>query len=333
MKILRRILFIILCIVLLILSVGFLLPRKVHVERSLLISATPKSIFYQINTLKNWEKWSPWLQMDTTVKLIYSGPGSGTGATYAWISNNKSIGNGSLSIISSIPYDSIQLIMDYGENGKSTGRFVLQNESQNTKVTWSLDSDLGMNPLSRWFGLFSDHMIGPDLERGLSRLDQLLADLKIVNGYPIIDYDVPARILISIRDTASPGTVTPKLSKMYSKISGFLKLKNLPPAGSPIAVFHSYAGSLFDIEACIPVASIIEVPEGMKCYAKNIQKTIMVKYFGPYKSITSAYNAMQIYLTNMDLQVSGPGWEEYITNPLMEADSNKWQTNIYYPLN
>jgi len=333
MKILRRILFIILCIALLILSVGFLLPRKVHVERSLLISATPKSIFYQINTLKNWEKWSPWLRMDTTLKLIYSGPESGTGATYKWLSNNKNVGNGSLSIISSVPFDSIQLMMDFGENGKSTGKFVLQKEDQNTKVTWSLDSDLGMNPLSRWFGLLSDYMIGPDLERGLSKLDQIMADLKIVNGYAIIDYDVPACILISIRDTASPGTVTLKLSKMYSKISGFLKSKNLPPTGSPIAIFHTYADRNFDIEACIPVASMIEVPDGMKCSVRNVQKSIMVKYFGPYKSISAAYTAMQTYLTNMDIQVSGPGWEEYITNPLMEADSNKWQTNIYYPLN
>jgi effector-binding domain-containing protein len=333
MKILRRILFFILCIVFLILSVGFLLPRKVHVERSLIINATPKSIFCQINTLKNWGKWSPWLQMDTTVKLIYSGPESGTGATYKWICSNKNVGNGSLSIISSVPFDSIQLLMDYGENGKSTGKFVLLKEDQNTKVTWSLDSDLGLTPLSRWIGLFSDRLIGPDLEKGLSKLDQLMVDLKIVNGYSIIDYDVPVRILMSIRDTASPGTVTPKLSMMYSKISGFLKSKNLPPAGSPIAIFHNYSDNIFDIEACIPVASVIEVPEGIKCSVKNIQKSIMVKYFGPYKSISSAYNAMQIYITNMDLQVSGPGWEEYITNPLMEADSNKWQTNIYFPIN
>ena len=190
------------------------------------------------------------------MKLIYSESESGTGASYKWISNNKNVGNGQISIISSVPFNSVQLLMDYGENGKSTGKFVFLKEDQKTKVTWSLDSDIGMNPLSRWFGLFSDRMIGPDLERGLSKLDQLLADLKIVNGYAIIDYDVPARILISIRDTASPGTVTPKLSKMYSKISGFLKLKNLPPAGPPIAVFHNYADSLFDIEACIPVASI-----------------------------------------------------------------------------
>jgi effector-binding domain-containing protein len=154
-----------------------------------------------------------------------------------------------------------------------------------------------------------------------------------VNGYAIIDYDVPARILVCIRDTASPGTVTPKLSNMYSKITGFLKSKNLPPTGSPMAVFHNYTDRNFDIEACIPVASMIEVPESMTCTVKNTQKSIMIKYFGPYKSITSAYNALQTYLTNMDLQVSGPGWEEYITNPLMEADSNKWQTNIYYPLN
>ena len=59
----------------------------------------------------------------------------------------------------------------------------------------------------------------------------------------------------------------------------------------------------------------------------------MVKYFGPYKSISEAYSASETYLNNNGLQVSGPGWEEYVTNPLIEPDSNKWQTNIYFPLN
>lgn len=333
MKILRRVLLAVLCIALLVIAVGFLLPRKVHVERRLVINASPKSVFKQINTLKNWTKWSPWLQIDTTMQLRFSGPESGVGATYNWHSTNKNVGKGSVSIISSIPSQSLQVIMDYGENGKSTGEFRLVKENSKTNVNWSLESDLGMNPLSRWFGLFSEHLIGPDLERGLFNLDQLLEDRHTVNGYKIIDAEVPSLIWISVRDTASPGTVTPKLADMYKQISMFLKFKHFSPIGSPMAVFHKYSSQEFDIEVGMPVSTIIKVPEGMNCSVKAAQKAIMVQYFGSYKLISGAYTAVLTYINDNELQISGPAWEEYVTNPHLEADSTKWQTNIYYPVN
>lgn len=332
MKIIRRILFFILCIALVIILVGYFLPRKIHVQRSLLMSASQKTIFDQVNTLKNWAKWSPWLQTDTGMKLRFSGSESGAGAEIIWLSSDKDVGNGSVSIVSSVLPDSVEVVFDFAEKGRSTGKFVFLKESQGINVSCSLDSDLGMNPLSRWFGLFSDRLIGPDIEQGLFNLNELVQDTKAIYGFEIVDYELPARILITIRDTASPETITPKLAVMYKKISLFLKLKHLSPSGNPVAVFHNYSNMNFDIEAGLPVPTIISVPEGLYCSQNEAKQTVMIKYFGPYKMISSAYVALQTYMNNNDLQMNGPGWEEYITNPTLETDSNKRQTNIYYPI-
>lgn len=332
MKILRRILLIILCVALVVVVIGFILPRKIHVERKLLLNASQKTIFSQVDILKNWLKWSPWLKIDSTVQLIFSGPESGVGSTLKWMSSNKNIGNGSISIISSVLSDSLEVVFDFAEKGKSTGTFIFMNQYKNTNVIFSIDSDLGINPLSRWFGLFSDRLIGPDIEQSLFNLDELVQDNKVLYGYEISDEELPGQIIISVRDTASPETISPKLAMMYKKISLFLKSKNLSPSGNPLAVFHNYSNRNFDIEAGLPVPSMIPIPEGLNCSAKAAQRAIMIKYFGSYKRISSAYAALQTYLNNNDLEMSGPGWEEYITNPTLEADLNKRQTNIYYPI-
>jgi effector-binding domain-containing protein len=119
---------------------------------------------------------------------------------------------------------------------------------------------------------------------------------------------------------------------MYKKIALFLKSKNLSPTGNPLAVFHNYYEGNFDIEAGVPVASILEVPSGLNCSERAARKAVMLKYFGPYTMISKAYNALHSYLNANDLQIHGAGWEEYITNPNTESDSNKRQTNIYFPL-
>lgn len=332
MKIFRRILFIILCIALILAGIGYILPRKVHVERRLLLNATQKTVFSQINTLKNWVKWSPWLQLDTTMKFIVSGPESGVGSSLSWVSNNKDVGEGRLSIVSNVSPEAIEVVYDFAEKGKSIGKFLLFKENQNTNVTFSVDSDLGMNPVSRWFGLFSDRMIGPDIEHGLINLEELVQNTEGIYGYEIISFVVPARTVITIRDTCSPETVTLKLSAMYKKLSVFLNSKSLSPSGNPQAVFHDFTNRNFDIEAGLPVPGIVSVPEGLKCSENVAQSTVMIKYIGSYKMISTAYKALKTYVFNNDLQMNGPGWEEYITNPTIEADSSMRQTNIYYPI-
>lgn len=333
MKIFRRILLIILCVALVVISIGFLLPGKIHVERTMKLNASQRTIFNQVNSLKNWESWFPWFQQDTTMEFVFSGPVTGVGAALKWMSTDRNVGNGSVSIISSFSSDSLEVIFDFAEKGKSTEKFIFLKEDRGTNVICSIDSDLGMNPLSRWVGLFSDQLIGPDIDQGLFNLEQIVRDTKNIYGYEITDYEVPAQILISVRDTASTETVTYKLALMYKNISHFLKSKNLSPVGNPMAVFHNYSNRNFDIEAGLPVHSVIAVPEGMQCSEKAVQRTVMISYIGSYKMISSAYEAIQSYINDNGLQMNGPVWEEYITNPTIEADPNKQQTNIYYPVN
>jgi effector-binding domain-containing protein len=332
MKIFRRILLIILCIALVIIAVGYVLPRNINVERKLVMNVSQKTIYNQVNTLKNWTKWLPWLQKDTSLHILCSGSESGVGSTLKWFSSDKNVGSGSVSIISSVISDSLEVVFDFAEKGKSTGKFIFLKANGDIIVTYSIASDLGMNPISRWFGLFSDRLIGPDIEQSLYNLKELVQDTKALYGYEIVDYELPARTLITIRDTASPETVTPKLASMYKKISIFLKSKNLSPSGNPMAVFHQFSNQGFDIEAGLPVTTIIAVPEGLNCSEEEAERTVMIKYLGSYKMISKGYIALQNYIDNNELQRHGSGWEEYLTNPTIEADSNKRQTNIYYPI-
>jgi effector-binding domain-containing protein len=332
MKILQRLLLFILLISGVFISVGYLLPQIVRVERSLQINASAKSIFDELNTLNNWGKWSPWLKKDTNVQIKFSGPENGTGSKIEWASKDKTVGNGSVSIIGSLPNDSISFIMDYGKRGKSTGCFKFIKEKQGTKVVWSIESNLGSNPVSRWIGLLSDKMIGPDLEKGLLNIKTLINSIQSINKYEIVEVEVPACILISIRDTASPSTMNSKMTLMFEKLSKFLKKRNLSPSGVPITIFHAYTDGNFDIETCLPISSVITVPKGMSCYEVGNRKSIMTVHFGSHKQISKAYDELRAYLLDNKLDVSGSGWEAYKTNPYLESDSTKWQTNIYFPI-
>ena len=57
----------------------------------------------------------------------------------------------------------------------SPGGIAVGPVEQGARVVWYFNADFGNNPFARWFGLLIDPMIGADFERGLRKLDELLA--------------------------------------------------------------------------------------------------------------------------------------------------------------
>ncbi|WP_242928334.1 SRPBCC family protein [Pontibacter vulgaris] len=173
MKTLKYTGFSLLVIVLLLVVVSIFLPSKVHVERTVIIKAPASLVFEQINTLRNWEKWSPWHSIDPAMKLTYTGPAMGPGARYSWSSQHPNVGNGILTLKKSQPNLLIVAEMDFRENGKGTGTYTFKELADGTFLTWAMDTDMGNNPVSKYVGLFMDGMIGPDFERGLANLKKI----------------------------------------------------------------------------------------------------------------------------------------------------------------
>lgn len=150
--------------------ISFLIPSEVDIQRSIKIKSTIVPVFHQIDMLKNWIHWSPWVEMDTTMEISYLGPDAGDGAKFLWKSNK--LGNGNLLISSSHFPSSIKMELDFMGEGKSKIIFVLSEKDGQTKVIWDLTSDLGWNPINKYFGFIMKGMLGNDLDKGLTKLKQ-----------------------------------------------------------------------------------------------------------------------------------------------------------------
>lgn len=170
MKILLKILGGFAVLLLLLVLVAFLLPRHYRIERSLVMKARPEAILAQVADLRMWKNWGAWQERDPGMKLSYSEKSSGVGAWSAW--ESKSEGNGKMTITSTTP-TKVAYDLEFPDFGsKSQGYMELIPEGAGTKVVWVDGGDLGMNPMSRWFGLCLERFIGPDFERGLSNLSK-----------------------------------------------------------------------------------------------------------------------------------------------------------------
>ncbi|MGK7397454.1 MAG: SRPBCC family protein [Candidatus Cyclobacteriaceae bacterium M3_2C_046] len=154
--------------------ISIFMPSDVMVERSVMIKAPKEEIFQQINNLKNWEKWSPWHQLDPNMELVYEGPESGEGAAYHWHSSKRNVGDGSLMITKSVPFELIEADMDFQKESPARASYKLEEQPEGVLVTWSLQTYLGPSPYYKYLGLFLDDLVGPEFEKGLHNIKVLL---------------------------------------------------------------------------------------------------------------------------------------------------------------
>jgi len=158
-------------------GIGFLLAERIHVERSAQIAASPAAMHALLNSFEKFDQWSPWADLDPGVKVERSGPASGVGARYAW-HGNAEVGAGSQEIIATTPDSSVQIRLVFdGFDQPSVSTFTIKPEGNGSLVTWAMDSELGSNPINRYFGLMMDKYIGQDYEKGLARLKALAESL------------------------------------------------------------------------------------------------------------------------------------------------------------
>ena len=141
------------------------------VERSATIAAPADAIYPQIVDFHRWPAWSPWEDIDPAMERTYSGPESGVGATYAW-SGNRQAGRGRMQITAADPATgvTIHLVFEKPFRADNTIEFSLRPDADATRVVWTMSGRKTF--LLRVTGLFTsmDRLIGPDFEKGLSRL-------------------------------------------------------------------------------------------------------------------------------------------------------------------
>ena len=158
-------------IIVIFLVIVALQSAKFRVTRTIVINALPPAVFAQVNDFHNWALWSPWAKLDPAMKLIYDGPPSGTGATYAW-TGNKEVGEGRMTIIESRPNDLVRIKLEFLRPFKATNtaEFLFKSEGDQTAVTWSMFGDKNFIFKAVHMFMNMDKLVGRDFEKGLAQM-------------------------------------------------------------------------------------------------------------------------------------------------------------------
>jgi hypothetical protein len=149
----------------------FLLPRKVTVERSATLHAQSTEVLALAASNKGYQKFNPYRNTDADLKIELFGPSSGVGSGFQFDGKE---GKGSQTV-AAVADNQVDFELDLGPMGKPRQSLKALPVKEGTRVVWTMEADMGMNPIARVAGLFMDRMVGKSFETGLTNLAAVLA--------------------------------------------------------------------------------------------------------------------------------------------------------------
>jgi hypothetical protein len=173
MKILKKILLWVLIVIVAVSLLAQLLPSEWKVSRTVVIQATPESIYPWLVNVENWEQWNAFSTNDPDIVHAYPGTTVGVGAQDVW--KSKKFGDGSATITSAdvargVGFD---LRFDRMKDQVSPGAFEFTPVEGGTQVVYWVSGKHGRNPVHRIFGLFMDGFLGKMFDESLANLKKL----------------------------------------------------------------------------------------------------------------------------------------------------------------
>ncbi len=181
MKLLKRILLLLVVLVVLVaivLIAALFVSKDVLYEKSISINAPIESVWENVNSLDDMDKWSPWNDIDPNMKKEMQGPDGQIGAIASWDSDHKDVGKGSQTIAKIEAPTLFETDLKFYEpyESEAKGYVKLEKEDKGTKVTWGFQSEIPY-PFN-FMMLFNDMEanMGETWGNGLSKLQKLCLD-------------------------------------------------------------------------------------------------------------------------------------------------------------
>jgi len=329
----RKLLIGLIAVVVVIAVVGLILPRHVQVKRSIAIDRPASMVYAVVNSFVLFPQWSPWQDLDPNMKQTTEGPREGVGAKLVWKGNDK-VGSGTQTITQSTPGQAIASDLDFGGMGVAKSVISLAPEGTSTTVTWTVDLDMGANPIGHYFGLTMDGMLGKDFASGLAKLKALVegmpnTDIAGLSAEPV---DLKAGPILSVSESVAPDAIAKAYTDGFTQIGKFMAKNKLHQAGAVMGVGGEMSGSSYKFDAAIPVDRGDAVSaDGVQASQSYSGKALKATHVGAYEGLSKSYAQMRAYIAAHGYKANGPLISAFVDDP-GSTPADKVRTEIYAPI-
>ena len=331
---LKKTLLIVLALVLIAVVVGWLLPAKVLIEPLGRPSTarpawcSPPSIPFSFSP--SGHPGRTWIR---AMQQRSEGPREGVGAKLVWSGNDK-VGTGSQTITAVVPNQSVDSDLDFGTMGVAKSKMTLSAAGNSTQVIWTLNMDMGNNPIAHYFGLTMDRMIGPDFARGLGKLKTLVEAMpdRDIAGLEVATVDLSAAPVLLVTETTALDSIAKGYLDAYTRIGKFIAKNKLKQNGAPFGIEGPMSETSYSFDAGIPVDRSGSVAaDGVHTGESYAGKALKAVHVGSYETLNQTRDKLLASAAAHGYARNGAPFYRYVDDP-GTMPAAQVRTEIYAPV-
>lgn len=137
---------------------------------------------------------------------------------------------------------------------------------------------------------------------------------------------------IGIRRTVPMAEMQEFFGEAYGKLFHEIESAGLTVAGAAYGRYRGMPTDSYDVEAGVQLTE----PAGShdEFVAGNLPEVDAVEFMhvGPYDTLRESYESIAAWMAEQGIIPGAEMWEIYLSDPMEEPDSSKWETKIVWPV-
>jgi DNA-binding transcriptional MerR regulator len=144
--------------------------------------------------------------------------------------------------------------------------------------------------------------------------------------------EVPARRYVIRRDRVPMEELTRVIPRLIAETHGWVA-ENAGFHGAPMALVGMPDDEgVVELEVGWPVAAPLDPPSPLEFVTYEATRAVVHEHVGPMERLHETYSVLVQAMAAAGLRATGPARESYETNPDEEPDTEKWVTEIVWPV-
>lgn len=327
----RKLGLIILIFIILILMLGILMPKDIHVNVTETIKAPKNYSFNIVNDLRTQPLWNQWLIDDNDISLEFGNTVVGLGASYSWIGEKSGNGSMELTEVSTNEHIHSKLSFKKFSDGESDYSFKDLGNSE-SEMTWSFHSKISF-PYNI-VGFLFKYSIQRSFHRSMRNLSSL-AEERYKNGlyydYKIVEEFAPERYLLTMRSvipkSAKSQFVNQTTSALFSKLMHSDQMNIQMPVTLIYDAFRD--DDRIDLAVGIQVADFVNIPD-VNSVLLPAGQVVTGTHTGTADDLELLHRAISAYMDDRGMFINRPVIEENLTDPGANTPAQNWQYKVTY---
>jgi len=334
--------FFLLLILLAVVLGGYFLSLDSHfkVERERKINAPANLVFNQIADLKNWEKWAPWKEKDTTMQFEYTESTNKEGDYFRFTDidgkrqqlTNLTLAKDSLIVQSLASNDEVQEF-----------RWQIIPQENGVLLRWTIEGEIP--PIKRFYSKQMEQMIAPAMTRGLELIDKSVhTDMDKHELMDIKTTDLSSTYYLYKSASCKIDSLGRKMDQLLPEVLLYAINNHIEMNGKPFTIYNKYDTDNNSVifSSCIPTKEKVVVKDADILTGQTPGgHYLKLKFRGDYKFLREAWqqaysfiasrdymtvdktrNPFEIYAEGHTKSLNPADWITYIYIPIIEIDKN-----------